>query len=168
MKRTTRLILLGVLWCYREEWIELQERFPGVNTEVYVKEQRWKGECFTKKKMFQNHEKSTIDQLRKCKMKVLLWPSQSPNQNNNRKSHKYVLRLSWEPETLAGMAEKSSKQESKDLLLQKTFPKQVLLSSLPNHAGCPNIYLRLLSSFVFIGQQCPFVNSLERMHSPYL
>lgn len=87
MKRTTQLILLGVLWCYKEEWIQLHKWFPGVNIEVSVKDKD------EKKKMFQNYEKSTMDQLRKCKMKVLTWLSRSTNLNNNRKSPKGVLRL---------------------------------------------------------------------------
>lgn len=127
------------------------------------KRQRWKEECF-KKKMFQNYEKSTMDQLRKCKMTVLTWLCRSTNLNNTRKSPKGVLRLLG-TQDFGRDGCKFSTQESKDLLLQKKpFPKQVLLSRLPNHTGCPNLYLRLLSSFVFIGQRSPFVNSLERMH----
>lgn len=115
MKRTTQLILLGVLWCYKEEWIQLHKWFPGVNIEVSVKDKD------EKKKMFQNYEKSTMDQLRKCKMKVLTWLSRSTNLNNNRKS-KGVLRLLG-TQDFGRDGCKFSTQESKDLLLQKKLPQ---------------------------------------------
>lgn len=85
------------------------------------KRQRWKEECF-KKKMFQNYEKSTMDQLRKCKMKVLTWLSRSTNLNNNRKSPKGVLRLLG-TQDFGRDGCKFSTQESKELLLQKKLPQ---------------------------------------------
>lgn len=84
-----------------------------------------------KKKMFQNYEKSTMDQLRKCKMKVLTWLSRSTNLNNNRKSPKGVLRLLG-TQDFGRDGCKFSTQESKDLLLQKkTSPNKFYWAGYP-------------------------------------
>lgn len=141
----------------------LQERMDSITQMIsrckhwsICKRQRWKEECF-KKKMFQNYEKSTMDQLRKCKMKVLTWLSRSTNLNNTRKSPKGD---SWEPKTLAGMAVNSLHKNQKTCCYKKSLPQ----TSFTEQVTQPYFYLRLLSSFVFIGQRSPFVNSLERMH----